>query len=151
MRMLVGLVVASALSWSCGYGLAVTTPTPAIASEAKTAPPMPATVQGYRPGSVVRIEMRIADDTVGSTVHGFPVQMNGCADTIKTVRYRSLGSPVRVATVYSTGRPVEVEWQKASTAPDIAGYLQFNACEQPLFWGSYADVVIEYIEWRAAP
>jgi hypothetical protein len=113
---------------------------------AKTAPPHPATIPGYRANSPIRLTIRTFEG--GSPIPGMQVTMNHCDLTIRTIRWRSLGGSSVVKVLFNGTNNL------ISQQTDEAGLLTLNQCQNPVFVSTVhtvVDVTIEYINWDAAP
>jgi hypothetical protein len=123
-----------------------------------TAPPHPKAIAGYSAsGELVRETIRVSG-TAATVIEGYPVTMNGCAGSMATVRWRSLGGKVTagVTSFLDPGMtPASMGIDDATTA--TAGLLIIpDGCSQPCFAGSgdeneLTDIVLEIQTWGAAP
>lgn len=90
----------------------------------------------------------------------FPKTMNGCAQSLHLVRWRSLGGPL-LAGMTSKVQEVDGPITPADLQPQQkgeAGLLEGSQCDEPIFLlpresepDSIVDVVVEYQIWKATP
>ena len=113
-----------------------------------TAPPFPTALAGYRASAPVLVTLRAFSE--GSRIPGWFATQNHCNLSVRTVRWRSLGSAIRVDVTYAgTGEVV------SSPEEATRGLLTLSQCHEPRFaaigQNSVIDVAVEYIVWNASP
>ena len=121
-----------------------------------TAPEMPRSIVGYQPIAEPWNESMRVFSHEAHVLPDFDVTMNGCAQRMWTMRWRSLGEEVRVLKGPSDTRLFPEACEEVAVGH--AGLVVGNGCEQPVFTlgpsvpsNRLTDVAIEVQHWSAAP
>jgi hypothetical protein len=125
---------------------------------------MPSAIAGYRRyDGLMHDETRAFDGMGAATPLSFRAQMDHCADTMWTARWRTLIPDVKVYAIREPSDGDTVHYRVDMTklgAPATAGYLAGTICQRPGFVFARAlngngsnpvDVVVDWQYWDAAP
>jgi Protein kinase domain len=152
---LLGLGGGLAVALSGGSG---STPTTTTAST--LAPPMPATLAGYRKAGAATTGTQRVFTGKPTFLDNFPWTMNGCADTKNTTQWRVL-VPSDVVAGGQTDQHGSTTLQVAdakSVTTGRAGLIVGDGCQEPVFFfvnsplgDTLVDVAYTTQHWTAAP